>query len=67
VTPPAPKLLSEWLWDTGTTTTQLGAMVGVSHATVSRWATGDRVPGLEHAVRLREITRIPERLWVREE
>jgi DNA-binding XRE family transcriptional regulator len=37
--------------------TELGELIGVNRAAVSRWETGDRVPRGENAIRLARVLR----------
>jgi len=41
----------------------LARACGVSGATVSRWLSGDRVPGRDSATRLRDLFGIDPALW----
>jgi transcriptional regulator with XRE-family HTH domain len=45
----------------GLSTRQLGAILGVAGATVSRWETGARVPNDTEAVKIHEKLGIPVR------
>lgn len=57
------KTLRAFLAATRISQTELAALLGVSHSTVSYWAAGKRTPRLSVAVKLSRLTGIPvERL-----
>lgn len=61
----APKLLKEWRKLTGTSQLACAKMVGVSQPSLNMWETGLRMPQIEHAFRLQEVTSgaVPAEAW----
>ena len=56
------QLLLEWLERSGWSQGQLGNQVGVTQRTIGRWIDGT-VPGVDDAVRLETIAKVPVRAW----
>ena len=61
----APKLLKEWRKATGTSQAACAKLVGVSQPSLNMWETGLRMPQIEHAFRLQEVTHgaVPAEAW----
>lgn len=47
------------------TQNELERQLGVASGTASRWATGDRLPSLKHALELERLLGIPPEAWVK--
>jgi len=43
---------------------QLEQRLGVTRGLVSRWLSGERRPGLEHALELERLLKIPAKTWL---
>lgn len=55
--------LTKWRDDNSVTQRQLALMVGTTAATVSRWETGTTKPRMRFVWRLRNVTRLPARVF----
>jgi DNA-binding transcriptional regulator YdaS (Cro superfamily) len=58
-------LLAAWIGDRPQTA--VAAQIGVPAMSLNHWLRGRRVPGLDHAITIEDVTRgaVPARAWVR--
>ena len=56
--------LRHWIERSKVNQTQAAEILGVHQVVLSQWLTGTRVPGLENAVKLEQLTGISVESWL---